>query len=511
MRSKIRNIISESEESEEDSDYVDENADESSSNDDDDDMYILNEYTTEDELIDLQKLKENNPELHEKFLEVKEYLQQDIPTIESILNSSINIKDKSRIVELYEIMMSTDPVSLEFLHLKDSVKVQLQNSRKILSQSLEDELELLRNSSKAKSIEEEIIKLQLPYQYKLTIFENYKTLQNLQPDADEYSKLSRWLHTVLKIPFGIIKELPPLDYLSEIKQKLDKEIYGMHLVKEKILIYINNKINNYKNNEYCLGLLGKSGVGKTSLILSLSKALDLPMYQLSGGMLNNSDAIHGHHYTYIGSDTGCIIKGMIRTGVVNSIFFIDEFEKINSEKTLDSILQLLDPVQNNNFKDHYIGDIPIDISSAWFICAMNQKPVEKALRDRIYFIELETYSINEQVEIIQNHTLVKCCEKFKLNFEISENDTRLFIDLCRSHSDKDNEASIRPLIFYLEDLCSKILFLVQQPKMKMTFSDLTLASNLQNDKIELNKELITRYFSLFNNKQQDKQWKNMFI
>jgi ATP-dependent Lon protease len=173
---------------------------------------------------------------------------------------------------------------------------------------------------------------------------------------------------------------------------------------------------------------------------------------------------------------------------------------------LGSILQLFDPIQNHTFKDNYVGDISINISHLWFVCSMNKKPEQQALKDRIFFIEIQPYSKYEQCDIILNHSLEKICDKYNTQFDMNRNVCEIFIDKCNLFESNNN--SMRPIIHNLDNLCSQLKFQNQHPNIKMSFC-YNIKIN-DDDKIVIDDNVVQEYFRRQQTKSND-VWKNIYI
>lgn len=431
------------------------------------------DYTNElDEEMEL--LKEENPELFEELTKVREFLTKELPNVQQILKSEMTLENKARLIELYELFVTSEPLSMEWMELKRNINTLFRHyendckAKTALTESdrtkVEAELAYVKSlSSTNASLETQIALLNLPVQYKTKMYERYMRMQSMDTMSDEYSKTLEWITTALKVPFGKYRDPMHLSILTELKVELDKEFYGMETIKEQLLLYVNNRINNPKRNDYCLGLVGPAGAGKTAISLALAKILEYPFQQISGASLVHPDAIHGHSYTYVGSGPGDILTSIMRMNCLNGILFIDEFEKIMTEKTLNSVLQLLDPVQNHQFQDKYLGDIPIDLSSIWFICSMNDLPENQALRDRIFTLHVPGYSFQEKVSILRKHTLPKLLEDIDLDIEFTYDAFKTIVSLTKS------TPGIRQCIHLLKDTISKVQFLIQHPSIPVSF------------------------------------------
>ena len=154
---------------------------------------------------------------------------------------------------------------------------------------------------------------------------------------------------------------------------------------------------------------------KHPLFKILSKILDLPFEQISFGSVSTASFIKGHEYTYIGAEPGEIVKCLIRMKYNNGIMFFDEFDKIEDKSTIIStLLHITDFKQNNAFKDHFMPEIPVDLSNLWFIYSMNHQPTNQALKDRLHIIEVPEYSFEDKIHIVQDFVLPRFLKEFKL-------------------------------------------------------------------------------------------------
>lgn len=242
---------------------------------------------------------------------------------------------------------------------------------------------------------------------------------------------------------------------------MNDELYGMQKVKEQILIFLNTKLRNSSTKGCSLGLIGSPGTGKTSIAKTIAKCLDFPFEQISFGNVSNAEFLTGHDYTYIGSRPGEIVRCLSRLGHKNGIIFMDEFDKVSEKPAIvNCLLHITDPSHNNEFKDNYLADITIDLSSIWFIYSMNNMPEDPALRDRLFVIEVEEYTVADKVEIIKNHIIPKTLKNIGLSpdsISIKEEDIKKFIT---SRHDLQDERGVRTLEKTIKELINKVHFIV---------------------------------------------------
>jgi ATP-dependent Lon protease len=286
-------------------------------------------------------------------------------------------------------------------------------------------------------------------------------MENYDPSDSEYGKLKSWIDISLQLPFDNVKELKTdnqTNFIKYIKESLDTELYGLTEVKEQILLFLNSRMNNPNLKGCNLALLGEPGCGKTALSRSLSRILDLPFSQISFGGINDVNFLKGHDLTYIGSKPGEIAQSMIRLKNKNGILFLDEFDKVsNNSDIISSLLHVTDPEQNHSYRDNYLSDLVIDLSSVWWIYSMNEYPKNKALKDRLFIIKLPEYSVNDKVNIIKKFSIKKILKTLGLEddtFTISDEACNCIINNYIDSSDK----GIRNIQKILSDVIQKLLF-----------------------------------------------------
>lgn len=435
-------------------------------------------------------LEETNPDnlqkLKELLREIDEFAKKELPTCEQILTCSFSMSDKSKLLQYFLIFKYADEGTEEKLIAREKLIYEYQEcvARDEKFQSLSKE--------ERNRVEEEIKRMKQPQsfcdlEYKIAtmkledkdlIIERYKKM--CLAGEDEYGKISDWLNLVVQIPFGIYSNQPPkkrlkrdvgklLHHQEEIQQRLiemkrflDKELYGMEQVKEQLLLYVYQRFQFPQSKQNVLGLKGKSGMGKTLIIKLLSQILTIPFTQISCDSLTK-DSLQGHSYTYIGSEPGKIVYSLIQMKCMDGILFLDEFDKIPESTNLNGLLHILDPIQQKEFKDQFIGEVPIDLSHLWFILSMNEAPTHEALKDRIFLIELPDYTFKDKVCILKDYVLPKLTKEFNLSIRWKEG---VLEEIVRQNP----ECHMRQLIFILKDVLMKISFLQNVPLLPTSFS-----------------------------------------
>jgi ATP-dependent Lon protease len=231
-------------------------------------------------------------------------------------------------------------------------------------------------------------------------------LERMPEQAAEYSMTRTYLEWLLAMPWSKL-DTEQLD-IERARKILDEDHYGLAKIKRRILEFLAVRKLNPEGRSPILCFVGPPGVGKTSLGQSIAKAIGLKFGRVSLGGVHDEAEIRGHRRTYIGALPGNIVQAIRKAGRRNPVLMLDEVDKLSASYQGDpfsALLEVLDPEQNNSFRDNYLG-VPFDLSNVLFIGTANVlDSIPAPLRDRMEIIELTGYTEEEKLQIARRYLL----------------------------------------------------------------------------------------------------------
>ena len=322
--------------------------------------------------------------------------------------------------------------------------------------SIQAELGEIENGvSETELFRQKIIENNIPKNISEKIETEITKLEKIPSSSAEYSVIRTYIETMLSIPWS--KQTKDKTSLAMIKKSLNQKHFGLQKVKERIIEYIAVKEHTKSLNSPILCLVGPPGVGKTSLAYSIAEGLGRNFSKAALGGIRDESEIRGHRKTYLGSMPGRIIKGMIKAGVTNPVFLLDEIDKMASDYKGDpasAMLEVLDPEQNKHFADHYV-DEDYDLSNVMFIATANYYwNIPQALRDRLEIIELSSYTEQEKVKIASKYLIPKTVKKHQIKPVQIKLSDEVIIFIIRHYT---REAGVRELGRLLDKIARKIV------------------------------------------------------
>jgi ATP-dependent Lon protease len=281
-----------------------------------------------------------------------------------------------------------------------------------------------------------------------------KKLERMHPDAAETATLRNWMEIITDLPWSKSSK-DNLD-LHKAEKILNEDHYGIQKVKERILEALAVRKLKEKPKGPILCLVGPPGVGKTSLGRSVARALGRKFIRLSLGGVHDEAEIRGHRRTYVGAMPGRIIQSVQQAGTNNPLIMLDEIDKVGADFRGDpssALLEVLDPEQNNAFRDNYLG-VTFDLSNVIFMTTANVlDTVQSALRDRMEVIRLAGYTEEEKLEIARRHLLPKQMDENGITArDVNISRTALTAMIQRY----THEAGLRQLEREIGSICRKV-------------------------------------------------------
>ncbi len=385
--------------------------------------------------------------LRQKASEAVELLPQVPPELPAALSSIespgvladlvagiIDIKpaEKQSLLETYDVRgrleRLVDLVTNRLEVLKLSRQIEEQTQEKLNERQrefmLREQLKTIQRElgedegGEADDLERQILDAQMPEETQQHALKELKRLRAMPEASGEYSMVRTYLEWLVSLPWNRLDE-ESID-IARAREILDQDHYGLEKVKKRILEYLAVRKLNPAGRSPILCFVGPPGVGKTSLGRSIARALGLQFVRASLGGVHDEAEIRGHRRTYVGALPGSIMQSIRRAGTRNPVFMLDEMDKLGVGFHGDpssALLEVLDPEQNNTFRDHYL-DVPFDLSQVLFVSTANVlDAIPGPLRDRMEVIELPGYTQEEKLQIARRYLVARQLEANGLRAE----------------------------------------------------------------------------------------------
>ena len=417
-----------------------------------------------------------------EYLEHSEKVSKEIfPSIEvidtpgrlaDIITANLDIKteDRQEILATIDIMERLEKVAaiigreIEVMKLENDInsKVKQRLSDQQKEYYLKEQIRTIQKElGQDESIEEEVEKwlaqlndLKLDQKTHEKVEREIKRILRMQSSSPDAAVLRNYVECILELPWN--KSTKEKIDLKKTKRILDEDHYGLDKVKDRIVEYlaVMSLSKNFKGPIICLA--GPPGVGKTSIAKSIARSINRKFVRMSLGGVRDEAEIRGHRRTYVGAIPGRIITSIRDVGVNNPVFLLDEIDKVGSDHRGDpasALLEVLDPEQNKDFKDHFL-DVPFDLSKVLFITTANNiDTIPRPLLDRMEVIQLSSYTEEEKVQIAKRHLVPKQLKENGLKegqISVSESAVR---DVVNYYT---RESGVRNLERQIGNLCRKV-------------------------------------------------------
>jgi ATP-dependent Lon protease len=402
---------------------------------------LVRETVPAEQEIEVRALAQSIHGLFQRVVELSATLADELATLAGNIHEpsrladfvvaslpSLNTAQKQELLEVTDVKVRLERVNkllvkdLEVLEvgnkIQSQVKTELQKNQReyyLREQMKAIQRELGEGDDQQREgveLREKIEKSGMPDEpHKKEALRELDRLSKMSPAAAEYTVTRTYLDWLVMLPWAKRTE-GEID-IPKAKQILDDDHYDLEKVKDRILEYLAVRKMKPDIKGPILCFVGPPGVGKTSLGRSIASAMGRKFHRISLGGMRDEAEIRGHRRTYIGALPGQIVQGLRRTETKNPVFMLDEIDKLGADFRGDpssALLEVLDPEQNNTFKDHYI-DLPFDLSEVLFICTANVlDTVPPALRDRMEVIRLAGYIEEDKLQIARRHLIPRQLE-----------------------------------------------------------------------------------------------------
>ena len=456
-----------------------------------------------------QQIVASSPTLSDELQTVAMNIEEAGRLVDFIASSlpSLSTKEKQELLENYEIRVRLDRINqhlakeLEVQQLRNKIQSEVQDrvqqtqrdyylreQMKAIQKELGEQDETQRD---VEELKQKIEAAGMPEEVKKEALKELTRLARISPMAADYSVTRNYIEWLAVLPWskssGVEVEIP------KAKIILDEDHYDLQKVKDRILDYLSVRRLKPSMKGPILCFVGPPGVGKTSLGKSIARALGRKFQRMSLGGLHDEAELRGHRRTYIGALPGQIVQGIRRAETNDPVFMLDEVDKLGRDFRGDpssALLEVLDPEQNNTFRDNYL-DVPFDLSRVLFICTANMlDPVPEPLRDRMEIIELQGYTEDEKTHIAFRYLIPRQIDANGITaaqIEFPEETVRYII---RHYT---REAGVRNLEREIGTLCRKQARRIAEGKTeKLTVSKDVVQEYLGGIKVRVDTEIAER-------------------
>ena len=397
------------------------------------------------EQTDLQKMVDQIAVNIPVFYEEKQKLLEAVDLTERFEQLSVLLENEIQVMNIKTEIQEKVKARID----KNQREYILREQLKVIREELGEDT----TGAEAEHFKAETEKLEASAEVKERIEKEIERFKNAGNNSAESSVIRGYIETLLELPWD--KESRDNMDLSNAREILEEDHYGLEKVKERVLEFLAVRALTKKGDSPIICLVGPPGTGKTSIARSIARALNKKYVRICLGGVRDEAEIRGHRRTYIGAMPGRIVNGMKQAGVKNPLMLLDEIDKVSSDykgDTSSALLEVLDSEQNNKFRDHYV-ELPIDLSEVLFLATANDvQTIPRPLLDRMELIEVSSYTENEKLHIAKEHLLEKQIGKNGLtdyDFSISDKAMKKLI------SSYTREAGVRNLERKIGEICRK--------------------------------------------------------
>ncbi len=408
---------------------------------------------------------------------IADYIAQNIPMRNSDKQSILEeLRPVRRLEKLYRLLgREVEILSLDH-EIQERAREQMSENQRdyyLREQLKAIQSELGEESDEIEEYRERIAKADLPDQVREKLNKELARLAKQPYSSSESSVLRSYLDVCLELPWG--KTTKEKVSVPAVRRVLDQDHFGLDKVKQRILEFVAVKQLAPELKGQVLCLVGPPGVGKTSIAMSMARAMNRKLARLSLGGVSDEAEIRGHRKTYVGAMPGRIISAINQAKSCNPVLLLDEIDKLGRDHRGDpssALLEVLDGEQNASFRDNFL-EVPFDLSQVMFITTANTTDtIPRPLLDRMEVIELSSYTDEEKVQIAKKHLLPKELKRHGLSRQQLKVSDGALREIIAAYT---RESGVRVLERRLAAICRKAAMKVvaeEAKVLKVTDKDL---------------------------------------
>ncbi len=396
------------------------------------------------------------------------------------------LEDIQKELDVFEIERKIDSELKKGLD-KSQKEFILREKIRIIKEELGD---VSSKDDDASEIREKINRLKAPKNVIKKLEKELKKYESTPSASPEVGIIRNYIDVLINLPWNTYTK--DNTNLKKVKQELAATHYGLEDIKERIVEYLAVKARSVSKRAPIICLVGPPGVGKTSLARSIATAMSRKFVKISVGGVNDPAEIVGHRRTYMGANPGRIINALKKCKSSNPVFLIDEVDKMTKDIKGDpasSLLEVLDPEQNDKFYDNYVEE-PYDLSKVMFILTANYlDKIPEELRDRLEIVTLSSYTEYEKLFIAKEHLIKLACEEYGLNNnEISFSD-EVILSIIRKYTKEAGVRELERMINKIIRKCVKLMLEEQKDTISIKITDKKVEEFLGKPRYDSNEVL----------------------